>query len=261
MFLKISYQALQLSSVQLVLLTIWALAMVSLPIADWSTGWSAMTGAITLGVSLTAALVTALLWGVWGASRALRAAGSIFVLSWAAEVIGSRMGIAFGAYSYTDVLHPQVHSVPLQVPLGWLMMLPPSWAVAAVITQHIKPGWKFPAFVCLSALAMTAWDLFLDPMMVAWGVWVWDDTGIYFGIPWTNYLGWLLVSALITVLIRPGKLPLVPLLLVYTTIWLLNSAGLGIFWGMPGAAAAGCLIMGGLTILAWRAFLRIVKDG
>jgi len=254
-FIKIRYQLLQLSSVQLVFLTIWALMMLSLPITDWSTGWSALIGAITVGVSITAGLVIALLWGVWGAAATLRVAGSILVLSWAAEVVGSRTGIPFGTYSYTDTLQPQILNVPLQIPLGWLMMLPPSWAVAQAIADRIKPRWEFPAFVGLSALAMTAWDLFLDPLMVAWEIWVWDNPGSYFGIPWINYLGWLLVAALITILIRPGKLPVVPLLIIYTAMWLLKSAGLGLFWGILGAAFVGCFCMGSITILAWRAFI------
>ncbi|HUV28670.1 MAG TPA: hypothetical protein VMW34_15025, partial [Anaerolineales bacterium] len=93
MFIKIRYQLLQLNSIQLAFLTIWALMMLSLPIADWSTGWAALIGAITVGVSITAGLVIALLWGVWGAAATLRVAGSILVLSWAAEVVGSRTGI------------------------------------------------------------------------------------------------------------------------------------------------------------------------
>jgi uncharacterized membrane protein len=52
------------------------------------------------------------------------------------------------------------------------MMLPPSWGVARAIADRINPRWEFPAFVGLSALAMTAWDLFLDPMMVTWEIWV-----------------------------------------------------------------------------------------
>jgi uncharacterized membrane protein len=229
-FIKIRYQLLQLNSFQIVILTIWALMMVSLPIADWSTGWPAMIGAITVRVSATAGLAVALLWEDWGAAATLRVTGSILALSWASEVICSRTGIPFGMYRYTDMLQPQILNVPLQIPLGWLMMLPPSWAVAGAITYRITPRWEFPAFVCISALAMTAWDLFLDPMMVTWEMWVWDNPGSYFGIPWINYLGWLLVSALITILIRPSKLPVAPLLITYTTIWLLKSFGLGFFW-------------------------------
>jgi putative membrane protein len=254
--IKIRYQLLQLNSIQMAILTIWALVMVSLPIADWSTGWSAMIGAITAGVSVTAGLVIALSWGVWGAAETLRVAGSILALSWAAEVIGSPTGIPFGTYSYTDTLQPQILNVPMQIPLGWLMMLPPSWGVAQAIVDRINPPWEFPAFIGFSALAMTAWDLLLDPMMVTWEMWFWDNPGSYFGIPWSNYLGWLLVSALITILIRPGKLPVVPFVIIYTTIWLLKSVGLGFFWGIQGAALVGSLIMGSITILAWRAIIR-----
>lgn len=255
MLIKIRSQVLQFSSIQITLLTIWALVMVSLPIIDWSTGWAAMIGPITVGVSVTAGTVIALLWAVWGAAATLRVAVSILTLSWAAEVIGSRTGFPFGRYSYTDALQPQILDVPLQIPLGWLMMLPPSWAVAQAIVNWTKPRWEFPAFVGFSALAMTAWDLFLDPMMVTWEMWVWDHPGSYFGIPWINYLGWLLVSALITILIRPGKLPVAPLLMIYTAIWLLKTAGLGFFWGMLGAALVGSFIMGSITILAWRAMI------
>jgi hypothetical protein len=50
------------------------------------------------------------------------------------------------------------------VPLAWLMMLPPAWAVARLVAGG--PG---IAFILTAALAFTAWDLFLDPQMVAWG--------------------------------------------------------------------------------------------
>jgi putative membrane protein len=86
-------------------------------------------------------------------------------------------------------------------------------------------------------------------------MWIWENPGTYFSIPWSNYLGWLLISALITAIIRPERLPVAPLLIIYTAFWLLNSVGLGFFWGIPGAAAAGCLGMGAVTIFAWRAFL------
>jgi putative membrane protein len=93
-------------------------------------------------------------------------------------------------------------------------------------------------------------------MMVTWGVWVWDQPGSYFSIPWSNYLGWLLVSGVITILIRPGKLPLTPLLIIYTSVWLLKSSGLGLFWGIHGAAIVGGIFMGIITILAWRELIR-----
>jgi putative membrane protein len=43
-------------------------------------------------------------------------------------------------------------------------------------------------------VALTAWDLFLDPQMVGEGYWRWVRAGRYRGIPVTNYLGWLATS-------------------------------------------------------------------
>ncbi|WP_370786288.1 carotenoid biosynthesis protein [Actinomadura fibrosa] len=51
------------------------------------------------------------------------------------------------------------------------------------------------------ALALTAWDLFLDPQMLRLGLWTWHDTGPYRGVPVSNFLGWLVVSALVMAVI------------------------------------------------------------
>ena len=91
--------------------------------------------------------------------------------------------------------------------------------------------------------------------MVAWGLWAWASPGGFFGIPWSNYLGWLLVSALITAIIRPNQLPIPALLLIYTITCILQTIGLGIFWKLPGPAIVGGVFMGILTILGWRAYL------
>ena len=101
-----------------------------------------MIEAITEGVSVTVLLVIGLLWKAWGGSTTLQVAGSILVLSWVAEVIGSHTSMPFGNYSYTDALQPQIFDVPIQIPLGWLMMLPPSWAVAQAISDQITARWK-----------------------------------------------------------------------------------------------------------------------
>ena len=70
-----------------------------------------------------------------------------------------------------------------------LMMLPLSWAVGQAITHPIDSRWKFPAFVGISALAMTAWDMLMDPMMVSWRMWEWENPVGYFGIPWKKLYG------------------------------------------------------------------------
>jgi putative membrane protein len=144
-------------------------------------------------------------------------------------------------------LQPQLAGVPLLIPLAWLMMLPPAWAVASLIVGG-RRDWRF---VLVSAAAFTAWDLFLDPQMVGWGYWVWANPGGYFGIPWVNFAGWLLGSALITAIVRPGQLAAPIFVAVYAITWFLQTVGQGLFWQMPGPALVGGVVMGFFLLLAY----------
>ncbi len=230
-----------------VLLAAWLLCMISLPIVQWLAGDRALIRGVTVSVVLQAALVILLVYQGAGARRTALLVATVVVAGWAAEALGSKTGFPFGAYHYTDQLQPQLLGVPLLIPLAWLMMLPPAWAVAQRITKRTSGL----LFVVVSALAFTAWDLYLDPQMVNWGLWVWDQPGQYFGIPLVNYAGWFLVSALITVIARPPALITRPLFLVYAMTWLIEVTGLVLFWQLYGPAAAGFIGMGIFVALGW----------
>jgi uncharacterized membrane protein len=240
-------------------IVLWVLTMIATPIVRWTAGDAALGFMIDLGVVLQATAVALALVRSAGLGSALRLFLPVLGIAWLAEFAGSRTGFPFGRYSYTTVLQPQLGGVPLLIPLAWLMMLPPSWAVADSI---LRGGKQLPAFAYrigragLAALAFTAWDLFLDPQMVAWGLWRWPGGGFYFGIPASNYLGWLFVSFLIGLFLIPPGLPILPLLAVYSITWFLSLFGQLFFWGLPGPALCGGLAMGG--ILAW-AILRSRK--
>ncbi|MBK9747058.1 MAG: carotenoid biosynthesis protein [Chloroflexi bacterium] len=75
----------------------------------------------------------------WGGRRALTTIGVIVALAWLTEFIGHTTGFPFGSYDYTPRLQPQVGGVPLLIPLAWLMMLPPAWAMARVINLTPSP--------------------------------------------------------------------------------------------------------------------------
>jgi putative membrane protein len=228
-------------------LAAWTLVFICVPILLWNFGQPGLTVGIAAGVlaQVGAALfVTARAWGI---APTLRTVAVVLVCAWAMEFIGHTTGFPFGSYDYTERFQPQLGGVPLLIPLAWLMMLPPSWAVARAITGQASG----PAFVAMTAIAITAWDLFLDPQMVNWDVWRWADPGPfhYFGIPWVNFAGWLLTASLITVLARPRALPVPALLAIYAITWALQLIGQLCFWALPGSALVGGLIMGG--VLAW----------
>jgi lycopene beta-cyclase len=231
---------------------LWLLLMIMLPHVLRLGGESLLIWSLNAAVLLQAAAVLAILWPCWGGAKTLRALAIVAILSWAAEFLGSSTGIPFGSYSYTERLQPQLFHVPLLIPVAWLMMLAPSWAVATLLVGRAR--WLL--FALLSGVAITAWDLFLDPQMVAWGLWVWETPGGYFGIPWVNFAGWILTGALITLAVRPDRLPILSLLLIYTTTWLLESVGLAFFFGLPGPAVVGFVVMGGLVMMAGRGVIK-----
>ncbi|MFZ4811339.1 MAG: carotenoid biosynthesis protein [Ilumatobacteraceae bacterium] len=127
----------------------------------------------------------------WGTQRTAIAAGTIAGATAAVEHIGTSTGFPFGRYAYTGALRPQVVGVPAIVPLAWFAMAVPAREAAhSALGSHSNRVSR----VMLGAVALTAWDLFLDPQMVGEGYWGWARRGRYRGIPLTNFLGWLLTG-------------------------------------------------------------------
>jgi putative membrane protein len=227
--------------------------MIALPIVRFALGDAVIPAMSTVGTLMQAGAVLVILNEAWGRRATVITLAVVAVLTFGVEWLGSQTGFPFGSYHYTDLLQIQLFDVPLLIPLAWLMMLAPSWAVAQQISARFGDGWRARlAFIGISALAMTAWDLYLDPQMVGWGFWVWDQPGAYFGIPLVNYAGWLATSGLVTALVRPARVPARPLLIIYGVVWAFQAIGLAVFWGQPGPALFGFVGMGTLFMLALR---------
>ena len=157
-----------------------------------------------LGVLAQVTVVLLSLAITYPLSRVVTIAATVLLATWGIEALGSATGFPFGHYVYTSKLQPQSGGVPWLIPFAWLMMLPPAWA----------------------------------------GLWVWEIPGGYFGIPWINFAGWWLSSAILTWIIHPRKLSRPPLLTIYTLTWAFQAIGLGLFWGQPGPALVGFFGMG-----------------
>ncbi|WP_245765589.1 carotenoid biosynthesis protein [Nonomuraea jiangxiensis] len=188
----------------------------------------------------------------WGARRAVAAFGAAVLTGYAAELAGVLTGFPFGDYRYTGVLWPQVGGVPVVVALAWGGMGLAAYAVAA----SVAPAGRW-ARVCAGAGALTAWDLFLDPQMVRLGLWAWARDGAYRGVPWTNFAGWLLVSALVMLVIGRVSRDAGPdrgLLALYTVMAVMETVAFAAVFDPPDplVAAAGGIAMGAFAAPAWR---------
>ena len=236
----------------IVLLTIWIVAMISVPIQSWIWGEDILPRAITIGLFAQFIAVVSITHHAWGLKRTAFTFITVAVMTWLAEFIGSSTGLPFGEYNYTDILQPQFGHVPLIIPIAWFMMLPSAWVVAQSITRYDnqKTTKQHIILASVSALALTAWDLFLDPQMVSWNFWIWETPIGYFGIPWINYFGWFITAFIVTLVIRPSHLPTIPLLIVYGVVWFLQSFGQFFFWNQPGPAVVGFFVMGFFLVFA-----------
>lgn len=238
-----------------VLLGLWALSMIALPIVSLGLiRYRAAT--VTAAVFVQALLVACIVLLSVPTGRALAIIVLVPAFGWGAEFVGSRTGIPFGSYHYTELLQPQIGRVPITIPLAWLMMMPPSWAVAMLIL----PEGPAVSRALVAAAAFTAWDLYLDPQMVGWGYWTWRRKGAYLGIPVINFIGWFVWAFVISLAVCclgvaggadiADVLWVEPLVLIYLTHWLLQFGGHLLFWRMPVSAVVGFLTMGAAAIPA-----------
>jgi uncharacterized membrane protein len=167
----------------------------------------------------------------------------------AVEAVGVATCVPFGCYRYGDGLGATLLGVPLIVPLAWTWIAWPAWLAAGRLSA--APA----ARVAIAALALAAWDLFLDPQMVAEGYWRWTDPhpalpGVP-GVPISNYLGWLAVAlVMMAVLAMAGRGDLLmadddrPMLGLYLWTYASGVLAHAAFLGLPGSAAWGGVIMG-----------------
>ncbi len=216
------------------LLGLWVLAMVPTPLVP--------ALFVPLAYVSTTALALAVL--VFALDRFGRRAWWLLAIAltfgWAIEVIGSRTGVPFGPYTYTAP-GPSLGGVPLLVPIGWFAFS----LIALAVAAGPRVRWWAPA-------ALVAWDLGLDPLMVQQGFWVFEN-GAYFGVAWTNFVGWYLAGiVLVALLVRvePRLATLtaaagtLDLRLAYLAQAFLIGVGLA-FYGLPlaGAVAAASMLV------------------
>ena len=166
------------------------------------------------------------------------------------EVLGVHTGWPFGVYEYDPSLSTQLFGVPLVVPFAWVMMVHP----ALVAARRIANTWVF----LYGGALLAAWDLFLDPQMVAAGRWKWEVTGSHVpftpDIPLSNPFGWLLAGIIIIALLHkvlprerrkePASLVAVDVLLLWTLFG--GFVGNLFFFDRPGLAVFGTVIMGSI---------------
>lgn len=134
-----------------------------------------------------------------------RAGAAILVLvsySYVIEYIGATTGIPYGEFAYTVSLGPMLlGTVPLGLPVFFIPLVVNSYLLCLLLLgeRSANPVLRIP-FVAATVVAV---DLVLDPGAVAVGFWTFGG-GVYYGVPLSNYAGWVVSAIVATLLIDLG---------------------------------------------------------
>ncbi|GGN03923.1 putative membrane protein [Actinoplanes campanulatus] len=224
------------------------LAQVWYPLTTGDTRAGLTVATVLIGVLLS--VTHALL------SRGVRAAaaliGTAMLGGFAVEAIGVATGFPFGSYHYSGQLGPKLLGVPLIIPLAWTWMAWPAWLAALRVAEGRA------ARIVVAAVGLAAWDLFLDPQMVAEGYWRWHDPvpalpGVP-GVPIGNYLGWLGFALLLMTALSFAAGPAVatpgdgPMLALWLWTYFSSVLAHAVFLGLPASAMWGGVLMGAAVL-------------
>ncbi len=127
-------------------------------------------------------------------ARSLLALSLASAVGFSVEAIGVNTGIPFGNYSYGDMLRPKVLGVPLVIPLLWFAVTYAAYLAALAVARGAL---VLPLAVTNAVL----WNMSADPTLSQVGLWTWENGGFY-GVPYTNFLGWTLTALLISSIYR-----------------------------------------------------------
>lgn len=178
---------------------------------------------------------------------------STFIVEWA----GADSGFLFGSYDYTDRFAPNIFGVPIAIGFAWLMVM---------ATTHVIARWIVPAgglwYAAVGGIGAVIIDLIIDP--VAFQIkqyWIWEDTGFYYDIPWTNFSGWFVVAFVLHLvidflmkknsMIMASELPEKRMVLLYV-LMIAMFIMLGAIGGLWLAAFLTTVLTALIVLLAWK---------
>jgi uncharacterized membrane protein len=101
--------------------------------------------------------------------------------------------------------------VPFNIPTSWFFMLYASLAICGRVLRARDDGRTKLVWAVVAGFVLTAWDVSMDPAMVRTAHWMWHlapaaeqttlqrifVSDIFYGMPLSNWLGWLLTGTVV----------------------------------------------------------------
>ena len=137
-----------------------------------------------------------------GVRRTLLFVAWVWPLAFVAEFSSTRTGIPFGLYHYTQVTRAQelfIADVPFFDSLSFTFLAYASFCLARVALRAGRSA-RSGSIALLAGALMMLLDVVIDPLAVRGNRWFlghvfwYPEGGPYFGVPLSNFAGWLLVG-------------------------------------------------------------------
>ncbi|MCC7556683.1 MAG: carotenoid biosynthesis protein [Methanoculleus marisnigri] len=133
-----------------------------------------------------------------GPARGIALLLLLSLLPLAVEAYAVATGVPYGRFTYSADLGYRVFGlVPWTVAFAYLPML-----LGAVTLAGAAAGTSWRRLVPAGVIVLLLVDLVIDPAVVHAGLWVWPAGGAYYGVPVSNFAGWILTGAVYIALFR-----------------------------------------------------------
>ena len=152
----------------------------------------------------TAVMRSPLLVGLLRATdrRAATGVGLLVAYSYAVEYVGVHTGVPYGEFFYGVDLGPVVAGVPLGLPIFFVPLVLNAYLLCLLLLGDRA---RVAAIRLLAVIAtVVTMDVVLDPGAVALGFWVYPNGGAFYGVPLSNYAGWVLSATVAVVALDWG---------------------------------------------------------
>ncbi|AUV82823.1 carotene biosynthesis protein [Salinigranum rubrum] len=129
--------------------------------------------------------------------KAALALSALVAYSYGIEFLGVHTGVPYGEFYYGVDLGPTAFGVPLGLPVFFIPLVMNAYLLVSLLLGERAAS--RPLRLGSVVAAVLAMDLVLDPGAVALGFWVYPDGGVYYGVPLSNYAGWVLSATVVVV--------------------------------------------------------------
>lgn len=171
------------------------------------------------------------------------------ILALAVETAAIITGFPYGHFGYSDLLGYRLFGyVPWTVALAWTPLLLAAYAVARRTIENL------PLRIIVVAMILVVFDLVLDPGAVRLGFWQYSSGGVFYGVPVSNFVGWIFsgaIGAVVMEVFTAWRRPLLPLPaqmvssgLFIVVFW----TSIALFAGMWAPFAVGLVVIALLSV-------------